>query len=379
VKVHVPLPLQVVVDDVGWWSGDDGHARNEPFRSGLGRTHVPADYAVLVSLGRQLGIRPLAAMILCEWDRDNLLRRVPTATWQGAQWDNRRRVGPWLDEAAEILRQGAEHVELALHGVGHEYWDGGPFTRAEWHDMAGNMRPAAEVTAHLEAFEALLERNGLGAFPRAFVPAAFLHAMGDGPRGLAAILHAWGVRRISTPCAFVREGFPFAHPLFGMDEGVMTVLAPGAYPYPWNQVAAAPAHEVTGPVLGLHWPNLLHAEPERNEETVARWVAFLRGYDQRPDRMLAPDCETAWAQLAHHGLARLTQDAEGLALDVSAVLALGLPGGECLRLRFEGAAAPGLRWEGATELGWRRVGAQCHEVRLRVTAADGRVRATWEA
>ena len=36
----------------------------------------------IAELGRRLGVRPQAAMVLCEWDRDNLLRRVPTATWK---------------------------------------------------------------------------------------------------------------------------------------------------------------------------------------------------------------------------------------------------------------------------------------------------------
>jgi hypothetical protein len=371
-QVNIPLPLQVVIDDVGWWSGEDGHARQEPYRSGSGRAHVPADYAAIVSLGEQLGMRPMAALILCEWDRENHLRRVPSATWMGAQWDNRRWVGPWLDEVAAILGAGADHVEIALHGVGHEFWQNGVFTRAEWHDQLGAMRPAQEVRAHLDAFAHILTQNGLGGFPQSFVPAAFCHAIGDGPGGLAAVLHEVGIRRIATPKAVVRDGYRFAHPLLGVDQGTLTLLQPHAYRYPWYDVATQPVHEISGPLLGLHWPNLLHKDPARNAEAVTRWVEFLRPYGQRPDRMLAPDGAACWAQLAHHGLARLTQDGDHLEIDVSPVRRLGaawLP--DSFALRCECQTLPALTWTGAEVLAQRQVAPGCHEITLRVSAADG--------
>lgn len=48
------MPLQVVIDDVGWWSGNDGSMRQEPYRTGINRNHVPADYKAIVDLGRAL-------------------------------------------------------------------------------------------------------------------------------------------------------------------------------------------------------------------------------------------------------------------------------------------------------------------------------------
>ncbi|MEN6302607.1 MAG: hypothetical protein ABFD96_07790, partial [Armatimonadia bacterium] len=118
-EANIPLAIQVVIDDVGWWCGADGHERGEPYRSGCVRDHVPADYAAIVELGKRLGMRPQAAMIMCEWDRQNILRDVPSATWQGRDWDNSRWVGPWLDEAAHIIRAGRAHFELTIHGIGH--------------------------------------------------------------------------------------------------------------------------------------------------------------------------------------------------------------------------------------------------------------------
>ncbi len=69
VSVIIPRPIQVVIDDVGWWSGEDGSEWQEPYRTGINRNHVVADYKAIVALGKALGIRPQAATILGEWDR----------------------------------------------------------------------------------------------------------------------------------------------------------------------------------------------------------------------------------------------------------------------------------------------------------------------
>ncbi len=134
-KVYIPMPIQVVIDDVGWWSGEDGSRKQEPYRTGINRNHVPADYMAIADLGRLLGIRPQAAFILCEWDKENILREVPTSTWMGDKWNNSRNIGPWLDEAAEIIRGNREHFELTVHGIGHEYWENGKKSLPEEYRM----------------------------------------------------------------------------------------------------------------------------------------------------------------------------------------------------------------------------------------------------
>ena len=70
----------MVIDDVGWWCGPSGVERHDPYRAGISRYHEPADYEAIVHLARTLGIRPQATMVLCEWDTDNILRKLPTST-----------------------------------------------------------------------------------------------------------------------------------------------------------------------------------------------------------------------------------------------------------------------------------------------------------
>lgn len=308
ISVVIPRPIQIVIDDVGWWSGEDGSARQEPYRTGIPRNHVPADYQAIVDLGRGLGVRPQAATILCEWDRQNILRRLPTSTWMGENWDNSRWVGPWLDEAADIIRSNREHYELTMHGIGHEFWTDGKFTRAEWADRSGTMRPLDQIEAHLDFYGRLLEQNRLGPFPVSFVPTAFLHGFGptgDHKMSMAEVIKKHGIGYINTPFNDMYNAKSVQYGLFGTDAGVMTVDR-GEDLFDWNVLGGKPAGEITGATCGMHWPNLLHKDPARNSEIVAGWVKFLAPYNNRLDTMLAPDSVFFQEQLAHYICTRVT-------------------------------------------------------------------------
>lgn len=324
-RAAIPLPIQVVIDDVGWWSGRNGSTQrvpfHEPFRTGIARDHVPADYAAIASLGRQLGIRPQAAFIACEWDKENILGAVPSCNWMGAAWDNARHVGPWQDEAAQILRDNRAHLELTLHGIGHEFWsadDNGDwtFTRAEWHDTAGVMRPRATLQRHLELFARILQQHDLGDFPTSFVPCAFLHRFCENGGGLAELLKTAGIHFISTPFFTMRGGEGLEGKRFGFDSGVLTVDR-GRDLQNWYVIGTPPAGEFQNAICGMHWPNLLHLDPQRNEEIVAAWVDFLRAQHQRFDRTLAPDTTFFATQLLHHETTKCVLQNNAVFLDWS--------------------------------------------------------------
>jgi len=301
-SVTIPMPIQIVIDDVGWWSGEDGNKRQEPYRTGIGRNHVPADYRAIVDLGIKLGVRPQAATILCEWDRENILREVPTITWMREQWDNSKWVGPWLDEAADIIRNNQNHYELTMHGVGHEYWADKNMTRAEWADSSGTMRPLDQVEIHLDYFEKLLNQNQLGSFPTSFVPTAFLHGFGltgNHQISMAEVVKKRGIEYINTPFGnmYNAEGAQFG--LFGIDSGVITIDR-GEDLLDWNDFGERPSGILTGPTCGLHWPNLLHEDPLRNSEIVDAWVNLLKPYNDKAETLLAENSSSFRNQLVQH-------------------------------------------------------------------------------
>ncbi|MDP6040104.1 MAG: hypothetical protein QGG64_16255 [Candidatus Latescibacteria bacterium] len=320
-RFAIPMPLQIVIDDVGWWSGVNDSESGGPFRSGIVRDHVPADYEAIVVLGQKLGMRPQAAFIACEWDRENILKDIPTSTWMGADWDNNRWVGPWLEEAADILRTNRDHVELVAHGVGHEYWESGEFTRSEFHFKGGTIRPRDEVLRHLEAFGRILEQNGLESFPESFVPPAFNHSFGNGEDGIQAILRDFGVKYISTLFQTAKQFAPPQDKRLMVECGVM-VIERGHVGIPWYEVASEPPWITGQPIYGIHWPNILHADPSRNLEVVDRWVKVLRPYGHLLDGLLASDTAVCWTQFAYQALAEMVPVENGVEIDLSSVKTL---------------------------------------------------------
>ena len=226
-------------------------------------------------------------------------------------------MGLWLEEAAEIIRNNQDHFELTVHGIGHEYWGKGNFTRAEWTDSNGQMRPQDQVELHLDYFEKLMNQHNLGPFPESFVPAAFRHSFGPSEGrevGLAEILAKRGINYINTPFSsmYNNERAQFEH--FGIDAGVMTVDR-GDDEFSWLIFPADPSAELPGPTCGLHWPNMLHPDPERNPEIVTRWVDYLKPYNEQQDMMLAPDSVAFQHQLAHHTLTLVKQESNSIELD----------------------------------------------------------------
>lgn len=302
IKISIPMPIQIVIDDVGWWSGRDGSANQGPYRTGIKRNHVPADYQAIVELGKKLSVRPQAATILCEWDRQNILRKLPTSTWMRENWDNNKWVGPWLDEATDIIRNNKDHYESTLHGIGHEYWADEKFTRAEWSDSSGYMRPLDQVELHLDYFAKLMDQNQLGPFPTSFVPTAFLHGFGptgDHNTSIAEVIKKRGITYINTPFSNMANAKEVQYGLFGNDAGLITVDR-GEDLLDWNIIGEKPKGILLGPTCGLHWPNLLHEDPQRNSEIVDAWVDFLKPYNDKLETLLATDSVSFKNQLIHH-------------------------------------------------------------------------------
>lgn len=318
-KACIPLPIQVVIDDVGWWSGKDGSLYQEPYRTGINRNHVIADYKAIIDLGKALNIRPQAAMVLGEWDRQNILQHVPHSTWMGKKWDNSKWVGQWLEEAADMITSNKEYYEITMHGLGHEWWTDSKFTRAEWADDKGVMRPKEILEQHLDAYAEIMHHNNLGDLPKSFVPNAFKHSFGiteGNDISMAELLRRRGFTYINTPFASMFNKQAAQHDLFGIDSGIMTVDR-GSDLLNWNVIGALPEGSIHGSTCGLHWPNLLHEDSERNSEIVRGWVELLSSYNDKQETMLAKNSLFFQQQLAHHVVTKMELIDNNIHLDFS--------------------------------------------------------------
>jgi hypothetical protein len=314
----LPKPLLVVVEDVGWWQGRDGSAAGEPFRSGMDREHCLEDYQALDLLARCLNMRIQLSMVLCEWDRSNLLRKVPSSTWMGEKWDNPYRQQAQLEAAADFLRINSKHLEIGLHGVGHEFWKDKKMERSEFHDSQNILRSAALVRQHLDAFAGIMEENRLGAFPHSFVPPALHHSFGNADDSFQAILRNYGVTCVTTILSRARQYVPPLHEQLTWEDDVLLIERHEA-PVKWHVQAAPPALPHDGPVVALHWKNLLHSNPCRNGEVIAPWAELLSSACCEFNRMAARDTISCWSQFAYHSLAHIRPKGPGVEIDISRI------------------------------------------------------------
>jgi hypothetical protein len=316
--VFLPMPVFPVIEDVGWWQGQDGSAFQQPYRNAFSRRHCLADYQALVRLADRLGVRIGLGMVLCEWDRNNLLGGVRGATWMGSHWNNQENQGLWLDEAADYLRSQQDSLELGLHALCHEFWHEGKMERSEFHDRHGNMRSRQVIKSHLEAFGMILEQNGFSEFPRLFFPPALNHSFGNGKKSIQATLYDYGIRHVVTRFSRARRFAPPHHEKITWECGV-GLLERGLSPVPWNMSASPPGWDFSGPILPLHWGNLLHPDPGHSSDIVDGWAEMLLAGTAGPGSILAENYDTCWRQAAIFYFGKLSVDGEFVVVDLTAL------------------------------------------------------------
>ena len=59
----IPNPMQLVIDDLGWFCGDDDRLSGGASRSGMPRRHCAEDYAAINALGEALQMKINCAFV----------------------------------------------------------------------------------------------------------------------------------------------------------------------------------------------------------------------------------------------------------------------------------------------------------------------------
>ena len=319
-KFRIPRPLQVVMDDVGWFNGKDDREIGGPSRTGIDRCHCLADYTAIEQLGQMLGQRINCAFVLGEWDLENKLpKTIPHFSHFGPSWDNAKYRNPReMAEIAEFISS-AEHIDVAIHGLYHGYYMPG----TDNHDMSDYyyridkalyMVPEDEVRLRLETFLELMHRHGIRKTVNSFVPPSFAYRTFE----LSRILREYGILYVTTPFATMTPKAP--DDTVFVENGIITSNRYNQRALEWDDLAPDFDRAVTPPgILGIHWPNILSMDPAKNAETVDRTKGFFNRSAEQFGMVLSSGVDFCSTQYLYEKYTKVTVCGNTVKLDFSAV------------------------------------------------------------
>ncbi|UCH09308.1 MAG: hypothetical protein JSU61_08690 [Fidelibacterota bacterium] len=295
-----PRAFSIAIDDMGWNEGSNLSAEGGPYRAGVRRDMDVRDYRPIVEVGREVGVRFQGLFLLAEMDRENVVATVPTATPAGAGFDNSANMDASQIETMNYVQDHAAYLEFGLHGVGHEHWENGQPTRAEWYDMENDRPwPEEDSRAHMELFKAVMAQYGWTtengqSFPESFVPCAYAYYWNpEGSYSTGKLMRDYGVKYANTDFNSIMESNPPLEFGGGFDHGLLVV---NRYQYGnnWYELAAVPSEPIETfetDIIESHWPNWLASDDFLQPALNQRWIDFFRAVQAERDRYLAKNTE----------------------------------------------------------------------------------------
>jgi hypothetical protein len=327
--LEIPQSFLIVIDDVGWWCGKDQRYKNGPSRTGLEcRRHSVNDYKAVIEIGMSLNMRILCGFAIGEWDRTNVLARVRNSNKYGMRWDNASRLDPAIDEARDLINRSCEHIEMAIHGLVHYYWDengkllGPEFYQRETEQNKLVMTPPDIVREHLDAYFEIYRQNGLNAEIMSYIPPCFWHVYSNKEDHISYILSQYGIQYISTLLGAMGNTSGMELQDVCVENEIINVDRTKDF-IPWHIVGAAPPDKIKHGYFGMHWPNILHEDVEKNTEIVQEWIRYFSRYRNQFDILIARDNAMASRQALYRKFTTVDSSQDLIRLDFQAVDASG--------------------------------------------------------
>ncbi|MGQ9798405.1 MAG: hypothetical protein ACUVRG_03790 [Ignavibacterium sp.] len=300
-----PRPFAIAIDDLGWNEGSSLGNEGGPWRLGVQRKMGVKDYEPIVEIGKTLGIRLQGLFILSEMDRLNTCAKYPTTTKQGANFDNSHNISNEQFDVMNYVIKNAAYLEFGLHGVGHEHFDNGVRTRAEWYDIQNNKPwPEQDIRDHLKAFSEIMAQYGLTkenghSFPESFVPCAYGYYWNpNGDYSTGKLMNEYGVKYVNTLFNEIPECNPPVEFGGGFDHGVLVINREN-YGNEWYKLAAlptAPLEEYKTDIIETHWPNWLAQDYFLQSELNKQWINYYKNIQRSKTHYLAKNTEQFYSQ-----------------------------------------------------------------------------------
>ena len=118
----IPLSFYFELDDLGWDNGWDLRCVGKPSSSGVPRHHTIEDYEVLQKITEQTGKHIAAAIVVGDWDKDNILRGEVGLTHDPYGWNRAAEIDiSKFERIRDILDNGK--LDFMVHGILHGRYD----------------------------------------------------------------------------------------------------------------------------------------------------------------------------------------------------------------------------------------------------------------
>ena len=321
--IVIPQPLQIVVDDLGWFCGDDDRKSGGASRSGMPRRHGYRDYEAMHELGKALDQKIVCGFCLAEWDPDNRLKKFPQISKYGENWDNARYID--MDEAkrcAKIIND-SPYIDVALHGMGHGYYcdenlnnDTSDFYIVKVGKIK-EMTDEGYIRGIIESFLGILEYYGINKKVTSMIPPTGVYRFNE----LSRILADFGIKYVSAGFweMIVDSGEKLED--IAVENGIITM---NRYQPEANNWLAHSIDYGNVPLrvysFGSHWPNWLHEEPDRNMEVIKSAVKYFYRCAELQGTVISRDMKFAVTQTMFRKHATVTENEKGeTVIDISKV------------------------------------------------------------
>lgn len=337
-NIKLPVAFSIIVDDVGWFRGDDMRMLNGPARSGMPRFHHPDDVRALNEIAKKLGTKILCSLVLGDWDKNNRMRGIPHFTAEEGEWDCAKGFDHGYAEAYFRALEESEWLDYSLHGLLHSYYEEGKLISARQYypfnsDGHGNKLDGwrwldpAEFAEMIRVFYQIYADWGFKKPIVDFVSpcGCFGTDTDEGNVAYAKVLKEYGILYWSNSWTHLKEHT-------GTIEGILISKGDGGITK-WNALGGNPRYlklNAPGGCVGTHLcghlTNFIRYDYQDNFEYVDAWVEYFNKYTELFGSMLAYDNAESCSQSYYARVAKVTAADGGYEIDLSAVDATDAPG-----------------------------------------------------
>ncbi len=337
-KIKIPVALQLVMDDMGWFYGANDLKNGGPARTGICRNHALEDYLVLNEIGKRLNMHFLCGFTIGEWDKDNVLRGMKHATRDEDNWDRKSTIDMALAEKFKEAIESSEYIDIAFHGLMHGYWVDGEnygnpreFYSYDLPEGATERRvdyPVVPVSAeyvdeHLDAWFKIYNGWGFTKKVETIISPASLYKDKEYPDAYARKAKKYGIKYWKNLWAEhdclteIFEGLIFINAHQDIVDWCEMDVEP-------DTLADLPLFQEEGrpfayAVMGSHWANFLRLDPKDNLKYVDKWVNYFKKQGSRFGVMLSRNIAFAASQAQYCAHTKTDFKENTLTLDISAV------------------------------------------------------------